>query len=53
MLDGRDACSGATARNGGHITPPLYHHYLDLKKHGAEVAQHIIQFRLSHLARRT
>ncbi|KAK0245304.1 FAD dependent oxidoreductase-domain-containing protein [Armillaria nabsnona] len=50
MLEARDACSGATARNGGHITPPLYHDYLDLKKkHGAEAAKQIIQFRLSHL----
>ncbi|SJL05197.1 uncharacterized protein ARMOST_08563 [Armillaria ostoyae] len=39
MLEARDACSGATTRNGGHITPPLYHDYLDLKKkHGAEAA---------------
>ncbi|KAK0245309.1 hypothetical protein EDD85DRAFT_783253 [Armillaria nabsnona] len=29
MLEARDACSGVTARNGGHITPPLYHDYLD------------------------
>ncbi|KAK0506551.1 FAD dependent oxidoreductase [Armillaria luteobubalina] len=50
MLEARDACSGATARNRGHITPPLYHDYLDLKKkHGTEVAKQIIQFRLSHL----
>ncbi|PBK79868.1 hypothetical protein ARMGADRAFT_1092735 [Armillaria gallica] len=34
----------------GDITPPLYHDYLDLKKkHGAEAAKQIIQFRLSHL----
>ncbi|SJL14319.1 uncharacterized protein ARMOST_17775 [Armillaria ostoyae] len=39
-----------TARNGGHIASPLYHDYLDLKKkHGAEAAKQIIQFRLSHL----
>ncbi|PBK89194.1 hypothetical protein ARMGADRAFT_1083740 [Armillaria gallica] len=50
MLEARDACSGATARNGGHITPPLYHDYLDLKKkHGAEAAKQIIHLRLSHL----
>ncbi|KAJ7115955.1 FAD dependent oxidoreductase [Mycena epipterygia] len=51
MLEARDACSGATARNGGHITPPLYHDYLALKKeHGAEMAKSIIRFRLAHLA---
>ncbi|KAK0440433.1 FAD dependent oxidoreductase [Desarmillaria tabescens] len=50
MLEARDACSGATARNGGHITPPLYHDYLDLKsKYGAETAKQIIRFRLLHL----
>ncbi|KAK0207927.1 hypothetical protein DFS33DRAFT_1458941 [Desarmillaria ectypa] len=50
MLEARDACSGATARNGGHITPPLYHDYLDLKKkYGAEAANEIIKFRLCHL----
>ncbi|KAK0444904.1 uncharacterized protein EV420DRAFT_986753 [Desarmillaria tabescens] len=50
MLEARDACSGATAWNGGHITPLLYHDYLELKeKHGAEAAKQIIRFRLSHL----
>ncbi|KAJ8501749.1 hypothetical protein ONZ45_g12023 [Pleurotus djamor] len=51
MLEARDACSGATARNGGHITPPLYHDYSSLKKElGAPTAQRIIRFRLAHLA---
>ncbi|KAJ7224226.1 nucleotide-binding domain-containing protein [Mycena pura] len=51
MLEARDACSGATARNGGHITPPLYHDYRALKEaHGAERAKEIIRFRLAHLA---
>lgn len=37
-------------RNGGHITPPLYHAYAALKSQfGARTAQEIIQFRLSHL----
>ncbi|KAG9223281.1 hypothetical protein CCMSSC00406_0000030 [Pleurotus cornucopiae] len=50
MLEARDACSGATARNGGHITPPLYHDYSSLKKEfGAAIAQRIIRFRLAHL----
>ncbi|TFK36432.1 FAD dependent oxidoreductase [Crucibulum laeve] len=50
MLEARDTCSGATARNGGHITPPLYHDYSDLKeKYGAETAKRIIRFRLAHL----
>ncbi|KAJ6518843.1 FAD dependent oxidoreductase [Mycena sanguinolenta] len=51
MLEARDACSGATGRNGGHITPPLFHDYFKLKKEvGADMAQSIIRFRLSHLA---
>ncbi|KAJ6591583.1 FAD dependent oxidoreductase, partial [Mycena vulgaris] len=51
MLEARDACSGATARNGGHITPLLYHDYLAMKKElGAEMAKSIIEFRLAHLA---
>ncbi|KAK0444908.1 FAD dependent oxidoreductase [Desarmillaria tabescens] len=50
MLEARDACSRATARNGGHVTPPLHHDYLELKsKHGAEAARQIIRFKLSHL----
>uniref|UniRef100_D8Q9G8 FAD dependent oxidoreductase domain-containing protein n=1 Tax=Schizophyllum commune (strain H4-8 / FGSC 9210) TaxID=578458 RepID=D8Q9G8_SCHCM len=50
MLDARAICSGATARNGGHITPALYHDYTALKKElGAEAAEHIMRFRLAHL----
>ncbi|EKM83367.1 hypothetical protein AGABI1DRAFT_110034 [Agaricus bisporus var. burnettii JB137-S8] len=50
MLEARDTCSGATGRNGGHITPVLYQDYSELKKkHGAEVAGEIVRFRLSHL----
>ncbi|KAL1747069.1 FAD dependent oxidoreductase [Schizophyllum fasciatum] len=51
MLDARAICSGATARNGGHITPYLYHDYKSLKtEFGAEIAKNIIRFRLAHLA---
>ncbi|KAJ7504389.1 nucleotide-binding domain-containing protein [Mycena galericulata] len=51
MLEARDACSGATARNGGHISPLLYHDYFALKKeHGVEMAKSIIKFRLAHLS---
>ncbi|PBK60005.1 hypothetical protein ARMSODRAFT_966397 [Armillaria solidipes] len=41
MLEAKDACSGATVRNGGHITPPLYHDYLDLKKNTAQRSRSI------------
>jgi hypothetical protein len=66
MLEARDACSGATGRcvlhfplrilltclrNGGHVSPVLYHDYPTLKKeHGAEMAKSIIRFRLAHIA---
>lgn len=37
-------------RNGGHISPPLYLDYADLKEtHGEAAAKDIIRFRLSHL----
>ncbi|KDQ55012.1 hypothetical protein JAAARDRAFT_135046 [Jaapia argillacea MUCL 33604] len=50
MLEARDACSGATGRNGGHINPPLYADYGDLKaKYGEKEAKTIIKFRISHL----
>ncbi|KAI0962829.1 hypothetical protein AcW1_000093 [Taiwanofungus camphoratus] len=50
MLEARDVCSGATARNGGHVNPPLYHDYNDLKqKFGERAAKQMIKFRLAHL----
>ncbi|KAF5377204.1 hypothetical protein D9615_006477 [Tricholomella constricta] len=50
MLEARDACSGATGRNGGHITPLLYAEYTRLKEqYGVEAAKQIIRFRLAHL----
>ncbi|KAF9466884.1 FAD dependent oxidoreductase-domain-containing protein [Collybia nuda] len=49
MLEAREACSGATGRNGGHITPVLYAEYSDLKEqYGIDAAKKIIRFRLSH-----
>ncbi|KAI6137415.1 FAD dependent oxidoreductase [Pisolithus sp. B1] len=43
MLEAHDA-------NGGHINPPLYHDYEELKNTlGLRAAQHIIRFRLAHL----
>ncbi|KAG5634488.1 hypothetical protein H0H81_001775 [Sphagnurus paluster] len=51
MLEARDTCSGATGRNGGHITPPTYPIYGELKaKYGQTVAQQIMRFRLAHVA---
>ncbi|KAF5361712.1 hypothetical protein D9758_007295 [Tetrapyrgos nigripes] len=50
MLDARDACYGATGRNGGHVSPFLYAEYPELKKKlGSEEAKAIIRFRLTHI----
>ncbi|KAJ3874410.1 FAD dependent oxidoreductase [Lentinula edodes] len=50
MLEAREVCSGATARNGGHITPAWYHQYPELvKTYGKETAHEIIKFQVSHV----
>ncbi|KAI0027001.1 FAD dependent oxidoreductase [Vararia minispora EC-137] len=50
MLEARTTCSGATGRNGGHINPPLYTDYVQLKEEfGRDMAKRIIRWRLSHL----
>ncbi|KAJ7649372.1 nucleotide-binding domain-containing protein [Mycena polygramma] len=50
MLEARDVCSGATGRNGGHVSPNTYQDYAELEaKYGERAAQAIIRFRLAHL----
>ncbi|OBZ78578.1 MutS 4 [Grifola frondosa] len=50
MLEARDVCSGATGRNGGHVNPPLYHDYSELKeKFGEPMAKSMIRFRQAHI----
>ncbi|KAI0271727.1 FAD dependent oxidoreductase [Gloeopeniophorella convolvens] len=50
VLEARDVCTGATGRNGGHVNPPLFHDYKDLKaEFGLDAAKRIIRFRLAHL----
>ncbi|KAI0042203.1 hypothetical protein FA95DRAFT_1638074 [Auriscalpium vulgare] len=50
MLEARETCSGATGRNGGHVNPPLFHDYAELKEeHGIDAARMILRFRLAHL----
>lgn len=45
-----DQWTNILGRNGGHISPPLYHDYTSLKRdHGQAVAQKIIKLRLAHL----
>ncbi|THG98993.1 hypothetical protein EW026_g3279 [Hermanssonia centrifuga] len=50
ILEARDVCSGATGRNGGHINPPLFDGWKDLKeRHGESDAKMLIRFRLAHV----
>ncbi|KAF7368406.1 Fad dependent [Mycena venus] len=50
MLEAREVCSGATSRNGGHITPAWYHRYGELvEKSGKEAAEKLIKLQLSHI----
>lgn len=49
MLEARDACSGATGRNGGHLLETVLE-YLDFKKAvGQKAAIKLTRFRLGHL----
>ncbi|KAJ7159009.1 FAD dependent oxidoreductase [Mycena crocata] len=50
MLEAREVCSGATARNGGHITPAWYHRYGELlETYGKETTEKLIRLQLSHV----
>ena len=51
VLEGRSLCSGATARNGGHIKVAPYAEYADAKKRfGAERAKKLLNFQMMHLS---
>ncbi|KAJ7052881.1 FAD dependent oxidoreductase [Mycena amicta] len=51
MLEAREVCSGATGRNGGHISPNTYTEYEDLEKQfGNAIAKDIIRYRLEHFS---
>ena len=50
ILKARQACSGATSRNGGHIKVPAYEFYCrNKKRYGKERAKAIVMFQLRHL----
>ncbi|ODV88115.1 hypothetical protein CANARDRAFT_26271 [[Candida] arabinofermentans NRRL YB-2248] len=50
MLEARNACSGATARNGGHLKPDLYYAHNAFKsKYGEKGAAEIINFEHDHI----
>ena len=50
ILEAREICSGATARNGGHCRPDLYGHIPGhVKRHGVEAAAEIARFEQRHI----
>lgn len=45
ILEAREACSGATGRNGGHLKPdPYYRAASALKKYGRDAAEEVASF---------
>jgi hypothetical protein len=45
ILEAREACSGATGRNGGHLKPdPYYRAASALKTHGKDAAEELASF---------
>jgi glycine/D-amino acid oxidase-like deaminating enzyme len=50
ILEARDICSGATARNGGHIKPDVYFNaVLSEKMFGPRIAQEITRFEMQQV----
>ncbi|WVQ84845.1 hypothetical protein IAT38_007002 [Cryptococcus sp. DSM 104549] len=50
LLEADEVCSGATARNGGHCKPVSFvGHRANVKAHGREVADHLINFEMAAL----
>ncbi|KAL2802184.1 FAD dependent oxidoreductase-domain-containing protein [Aspergillus granulosus] len=50
ILEGRQACSGATGRNGGHLKPDSYNRIATLaEEHGIEAATEVAEFEARHV----
>lgn len=50
ILEARDVCSGATARNGGHVKPDLYFNAtLAEKTYGPRVAEELTRFEIQQV----
>ncbi|KAK3713188.1 hypothetical protein LTR37_008621 [Vermiconidia calcicola] len=50
ILEAREACSGATGRNGGHLKPDPYSRAGSaLKTHGKKAAEEVVSFEFRHL----
>ncbi|KAJ5392956.1 hypothetical protein N7465_011930 [Penicillium sp. CMV-2018d] len=51
ILEARQACSGATGRNGGHMKPDIYNGIAGLAAdHGVEAAAEVAAFEAKHVA---
>ncbi|KAI0104849.1 FAD dependent oxidoreductase [Nemania sp. FL0031] len=49
ILEAREACSGATGRNGGHLRPDIFNGAASrMRKHGLEVANEVAHFELEN-----
>ncbi|KAJ5363464.1 uncharacterized protein N7496_009177 [Penicillium cataractarum] len=50
ILEARQACSGATARNGGHMKPDIYNFVATIEaEHGVEAAAEVAAFEANHV----
>lgn len=50
ILEAREACSGATGRNGGHLRPDFYGHIPTyIERAGARAGAEIAEFEIAHL----
>ncbi|KAL2836925.1 FAD dependent oxidoreductase-domain-containing protein [Aspergillus pseudoustus] len=50
ILEGREACSGATGRNGGHLKPDSYNRIATLaEEYGIEAATEVANFEARHV----
>ncbi|KAL3482288.1 FAD dependent oxidoreductase [Aspergillus californicus] len=50
ILEGREACSGATGRNGGHLKPDPYNRIASLStEHGITAATEVANFEARHV----
>jgi len=49
ILEARSLCSGATARNGGHLKLSVARYYALLREYGAEVANELAKFHLKQI----
>ncbi|KAL4793157.1 FAD dependent oxidoreductase [Aspergillus venezuelensis] len=50
ILEGREACSGATGRNGGHLKPDPYNRIASLaREHGLDAAREVAEFEARHV----